>query len=192
MRVHFEQLIAASQMADPLQERDGRWAIITADDSEPLASFDTEADASAAVGKYAAIAREPVVRRRIALVSLLLGIAIGAAGSLAVWSRARRTPEVISRAGIARTFQNIRLFQNMTVLDNVLTAMDRSIQGGVVRMALQSPGIRRQERAGPRARAATARASSAWRARRPCWPRTCPTATSAGWKSPVPWPPSRK
>ncbi len=69
-----------------------------------------------------------------------------------MWSRARRTPEVIARAGIARTFQNIRLFQNMTVLDNVLTAMDRRLTGGVVRMALQTPGIRRQEHAA-RARA---------------------------------------
>ena len=29
------------------------------------------------------------------------------------------TPEAISKAGIARTFQNIRLFNDMTVLDNV-------------------------------------------------------------------------
>ena len=68
-----------------------------------------------------------------------------AAGTWTVWSRARRTPEVISRAGIARTFQNIRLFQNMTVLENVLTGMDRRLHGGVIRMALQLPGIRRQE-----------------------------------------------
>ncbi len=78
---------------------------------------------------------------------MLLGITIGAAGSWTVWQRARRTPEVISLAGIARTFQNIRLFQNMTVLENVLTAMDRSLPGGVVRMALQTPKIRRQEEA---------------------------------------------
>jgi len=54
--------------------------------------------------------------------------------------------EVISRAGVARTFQNIRLFQNMTAVDNVLVAMDRKLKGGVIRMALQTPAIRRQER----------------------------------------------
>ncbi|REK07526.1 MAG: ABC transporter ATP-binding protein [Planctomycetota bacterium] len=71
---------------------------------------------------------------------------VGAAGTLAVWYRARRTPEVISLAGVARTFQNIRLFQNMSVLENVLVAMDRRLHGGVLRMAIRTPGIRRQER----------------------------------------------
>lgn len=129
-----------------LVERDGRWFVRDRSDMQDLAAFESEEDARAALARYAAIAHEGETRRRNALVALLGGILVGAAGTLAVWSRARRTPEVISRAGIARTFQNIRLFGNMTVLENVLTAMDRSLKGGVIRMALQLPGIRRQER----------------------------------------------
>ena len=35
----------------------------------------------------------------------------------------KKTPDQITRMGIARTFQNIRLFKNLTVFDNVLIAM---------------------------------------------------------------------
>jgi branched-chain amino acid transport system ATP-binding protein len=147
MRSRFEKLIAVAASPTALVERDGKWVVRDADSSENLASFDTEQDAEAVLDKYAALAREPAARRQIALVALLACFVVGSAGAWAVWSRARRTPEVISRAGIARTFQNIRLFQNMTVLENVLTGMDRSLHGGVIRMALQLPGIRQQERA---------------------------------------------
>ena len=145
IRAQLEKLIAACALPEPLAQSAGKWIVSDPDGREPLAAFDSRQDADALVGKYAAIAREPLVRKRRALAALLGGILVGAAGTWAVWNRARRTPEVISRAGIARTFQNIRLFQNMTVLENVLTAMDRRLTGGIVRMALQSPGIRRQE-----------------------------------------------
>jgi len=149
MRTRFEQLVAAAgshlEINDVIQQRDSAFVVRNADDTADLATFESRQAASALMEKYASIAREPAARRRQAWWALLLGMVVGSTGSLSVWNRARRTPDVISRAGIARTFQNIRLFQNMTVLENVLTAMDRRLRGGVFRMALQGPGIRRQE-----------------------------------------------
>ena len=59
-----------------------------------------------------------------------VGFITGVAGAYAVWRRSRRTPEVISRGGVARTFQNIRLFRGMTALENVLVGLDGSRLGG--------------------------------------------------------------
>lgn len=84
------------------------------------------------------------VRRR-GWTGLIAGWLLGTAGTLAVWNRGRRSPNVVARAGISRTFQNIRLFSNMTVLENVLVGLDRTIPGGVPAMLLRSPANRRAE-----------------------------------------------
>jgi branched-chain amino acid transport system ATP-binding protein len=66
-------------------------------------------------------------RSTTAAVSFVAGLAIGAAGAFVSWNRARRAPDAINSFGIARTFQNIRLFQAMTVIENVMVGM---VHGG--------------------------------------------------------------
>ena len=55
-------------------------------------------------------------------------------------------PHAITRLGIARTFQTLRLFLNMTVKENVMTAAYGHTKAGLVRSMLRTPGMRREER----------------------------------------------
>jgi branched-chain amino acid transport system ATP-binding protein len=57
-----------------------------------------------------------------------------------------KPPHAITEKGIGRTFQNIRLFQNMTALENVLVGMHCRLKGGIVSSILRTPRIRREER----------------------------------------------
>jgi ABC-type branched-subunit amino acid transport system ATPase component len=55
-------------------------------------------------------------------------------------------PNKITRKGLARTFQTLRLFLNMTVKENVMAAAYGHTQAGVLRSVLRTPGMRREER----------------------------------------------
>ena len=55
-------------------------------------------------------------------------------------------PHTITRLGVGRTFQNIRLFQTMTAVENVLVGMHTRLRGGIIRSILHTPGIKREER----------------------------------------------
>jgi branched-chain amino acid transport system ATP-binding protein len=131
--------------------RAGPGTVPDATDTEQVAAFDPR------IGGLA-VRREVLDRlaggkttiRLRALVGGLAGGLLGVAGTVAVWRRGRRAPDVVARAGIARTFQNIRLFPNMTVLENVLVGLDRSIAGGVPAMLLRTPANRRAEAAARR------------------------------------------
>ena len=58
-----------------------------------------------------------------------------------------RPPHVVLDRGIARTFQNIRLFPNLTVLENVLIGMHARLHTGAVGALLRLPRTRREEEA---------------------------------------------
>jgi branched-chain amino acid transport system permease protein len=60
---------------------------------------------------------------------------------------ADRPPHVVLERGIARTFQNIRLFPNLTVLENVLIGMHARLETGAVEALLRLPRTRREEHA---------------------------------------------
>jgi branched-chain amino acid transport system ATP-binding protein len=56
-------------------------------------------------------------------------------------------PHKVTQLGMARTFQNIRLFHNMTSLENVLVAMHSRIKGGVIASIVRTPRLRHEEEA---------------------------------------------
>jgi branched-chain amino acid transport system ATP-binding protein len=61
-------------------------------------------------------------------------------------SVAGKPPYLIAKAGIARTFQNIRLFNEMTVLENILAACTLREQPGLFESILHLPGYLKKER----------------------------------------------
>ncbi len=54
-------------------------------------------------------------------------------------------PHKITARGIARTFQTLRLFLNLTVKENVMAAAWSHTHAGVIRSILRTPGMRREE-----------------------------------------------
>src|SRR5947208_3488164 len=57
-----------------------------------------------------------------------------------------KPPHAITKAGIGRTFQNIRLFPQMTALENVLVGMHSRLKGGILGSILSTPRVRREEK----------------------------------------------
>jgi len=55
------------------------------------------------------------------------------------------SPDRVLERGIARTFQNIRLFNNMTVLENVLVGQHARLKTGVLGALLRLPAVRHEE-----------------------------------------------
>ncbi len=56
-------------------------------------------------------------------------------------------PNLVTEKGLARTFQNIRLFQNMTVLENVMIGCHCRMKAGILGAVLRGISTRREEEA---------------------------------------------
>ena len=57
-----------------------------------------------------------------------------------------KPPHAYTQRGIGRTFQNIRLFQNMTALENVLVGMHVRLKGTALQAIFRTRGVKREER----------------------------------------------
>jgi ABC-type branched-subunit amino acid transport system ATPase component len=89
----------------------------------------------------------------LTVLALMLGMLVGVSRPpwyhnlllrLGVFKSARPHDMVV--AGLGRTFQNIRLFQNMTTLENVLVGMHSRLKAGWVDALLSTPRDRREEK----------------------------------------------
>jgi branched-chain amino acid transport system ATP-binding protein len=83
------------------------------------------------------------------VLNMIAGLERPSSGSIMFEGReiAGLPPERITRAGIGRTFQNLRLFSSMSVLDNVLVAAQIGRRCGLLQAVLQTGQYRREDRA---------------------------------------------
>jgi len=77
----------------------------------------------------------------------LTGLETPSAGTVLYRGNALPTrPDLVTKAGVARTFQNIRLFPNMTALENVIVGRHSRTKAGVLSAVGRGPRYRREER----------------------------------------------
>lgn len=79
--------------------------------------------------------------------NLITGLYRPTSGSISLAGRSLvgLSPDRVLTSGIARTFQNIRLFNNMTVLENVLVGQHARLKAGVMGSLLRFPAVRQEE-----------------------------------------------
>jgi len=89
------------------------------------------------------------------MMNVLTGIYKPTGGSITFEGQplAGRSSAQIAAAGVARTFQNVQLFGEMTVIENVLVGLHHSFRSNLLDVTLHTPRYRREEH-GARARAA--------------------------------------
>jgi branched-chain amino acid transport system ATP-binding protein len=81
--------------------------------------------------------------------NMLTGLYKPTSGQIVLGDRnvTRRRPDQITSLGVARTFQNIRLFGAMTAVENVTVGRHSRMRAGVFGSILRVPWVRREERA---------------------------------------------
>ncbi|HEY9876265.1 MAG TPA: ABC transporter ATP-binding protein [Candidatus Obscuribacterales bacterium] len=79
--------------------------------------------------------------------NMLTGIYIPTSGQLWLGNKniTGSSPDKLTTLGIARTFQNIRLFNNMTVLENILVGRHSRLKTGLVGALLRPPSVHKEE-----------------------------------------------
>ena len=82
------------------------------------------------------------------LFNLITGLSVPDAGTVRLEGRviSGRPPHEVSTLGVGRTFQNIRLFNNLTVLENVLLGEHARLHAGALGAIVRPPGVRAEER----------------------------------------------
>jgi branched-chain amino acid transport system ATP-binding protein len=82
------------------------------------------------------------------LFNMLTGLYRPTSGAIWLGDRdiTHRRPDQITSMGVARTFQNIRLFNAMSALENVMIGHHSRMKAGVFGSILRTPGVRREER----------------------------------------------
>lgn len=75
----------------------------------------------------------------------LLAFFASSAGYISLWSKYRSAPYRIARRGISRTFQNIRLCGQLTVLDNVLIGMDSRFKATLLDVFLHTTRYKNED-----------------------------------------------
>jgi branched-chain amino acid transport system ATP-binding protein len=80
--------------------------------------------------------------------NMLTGLYKPTSGRILLGTRdiTRSRPDVITSLGVARTFQNIRLFGAMTAVENVMVGRHSRMRAGVPGSVLRTPWVRREER----------------------------------------------
>jgi ABC-type branched-subunit amino acid transport system ATPase component len=89
------------------------------------------------------------------MMNVLTGIYRPTAGAVEYDGRVitGQTPSLIALGGVARTFQNVQLFGEMSAIENILVGLHHTFNSNVADVMIQSPRYLREERAA-RARAA--------------------------------------
>jgi ABC-type branched-subunit amino acid transport system ATPase component len=146
---HFRDGMIGLERGIAVEEKEAGGGVIVRDPGtgEVLIKYDSQEEIEDDRRKLSTVRKTVAFNQMVWGIAVAGGMVLGTMGAFVVWQRSRRSPDGISRWGIARTFQNIRLFQAMTVLENVLIGFDRALTSHPFWMILNLGSHRREEAA---------------------------------------------